>query len=366
MKWYKTQENKMLGGKARKWLKMSKDREDDPAGAAEAPSSVKMALPKAYHAPKSKAPPPGGSSALSKDQPVTGRVLPETRQGSHDTLSADKAQATGRVARLLTVQAEEATKKPAPQGAETPVPDDHAREQAIPEQGLVSEDIQEQIAAKTKSLESITKKLDSVKTEYNSIVGKLMATKREYNKKQADIKLVRNEHDKILEKVKAVRHAPGTADRPMGTGKPGSDESISRRLRMEIDADRTRIESLKRQLASITRSYEAAMSRKDAEISRHDALVPADGVLPVSPADPPNVVRAAGAVVESIKRRLNETRQELEATRQKLDSTKRQLDYTRQELDSTKRQLDYTRQDLEATKQKLGAAPRQSPKKMSA
>ena len=352
MKWYKTQENKMLGGKARKWLKMSKDREDDPAGAAEAPSSVKMALPKAYHAPKFKAPPPGGSSALSKDQPVTGRVLPETRQGSHDTLSADKAQATGRVARLLTVQAEEATKKPAPQGAETPVPDDHAREQAIPEQGLVSEDIQEQIAAKTKSLESITKKLDSVKTEYNSIVGKLMATKREYNKKQADIKLVRNEHDKILEKVKAVRHAPGTADRPMGTGKPGSDESISRRLRMEIDADRIRIESLKRQLASITRSYEAAMSRKDAEISRHDALVPADGVLPVSPADPPNVVRAAGAVVESIKRRLNETRQELEATRQKLDSTKRQLDYTRQ--------------DLEATKQKLGAAPRQSPKKMSA
>ena len=352
MKWCKTQENKILGGRALKWLKMSKDREDDPAGAAEAPSSVRTALPKAYHAPKFKAPPPGGSPVLPKDQPVTGRVLPETRQGSHDTLSAGKAQATDRVAGLPTVQAEEATKKPAPQGAETPVPDDHAREQTIPEGGLVPEDIQEQMAAKTKSLESITKKLDSVKTEYNSIVGKLMATKREYNKKQADIKLVRNEHDKILEKIKTVRHAPGTADRPMGTGKPGNDESISRRLRMEIDADRARLESLKRQLASITSSYEAAMSRRDAEISRHDALVPADGVLPVSPADPPNVVRAASAVVESIKRRLNETRQELEATKQ--------------ELDSTKRQLDYTRQELEAAKQKLGAVPRQSPKKMSA
>ena len=177
-------------------------------------------------------------------------------------------------------------------------------------------DLESQISERARDLESLADKLESVRSEYGDIVSKLMATKREYNKKLADIKLIRKEHEVMLAKARDVR-----SGEVAGTPEDATADSYQKM-----------VESLKAQLAAAQRERDEMRSRVDADILL-------DGALPASPDDPPNVVRAANAVVESIKRKLAISQRELREAREELDGARRELAGVRRELDDARRKL---------------------------
>jgi chromosome segregation ATPase len=65
--------------------------------------------------------------------------------------------------------------------------------------------LQKEIRDKTENLESISKKLASVKEEYDIAVSNLMSTKKEINQKRMEIETIQKDHEEILEKIGIIK-----------------------------------------------------------------------------------------------------------------------------------------------------------------
>lgn len=65
--------------------------------------------------------------------------------------------------------------------------------------------LQKEIQEKTENLESISKKLTSVKEEYDVAVSNLMLTKKEINQKKAEVDTIRKDHGELLEQIGAIK-----------------------------------------------------------------------------------------------------------------------------------------------------------------
>lgn len=236
------------------------------------------------------------------------------------------------------------------------------------------ENLQNEFRQKQNELDTVTQKIQTVKTEYDTIVSNLMLVKKELNQKRMQVDTARREHLEILDKIKK-------ADQHIKSSKQKDDiseKSLSKTRRQLQDAAKeydeikktivqaqAALDDIQNQHAQTQRDLQDTKSasglrdptqisagvngdggggggsRSSSDDTEHEGgPVPAKGAGDNK--STAGIIEAASAIVGSLKSQLITTQNELEAVRSLLSEERTEHEKTRQELLKLKNTMDPT------------------------
>ena len=213
----------------------------------------------------------------------------------------------------------------------------------IEETGEEVEQNQEEIKTKTKSFESISKKLASVKAEYDVSINELMLSKKELNQKKKELDSVTMEYSGILSKIKSARKEFEFMNLQFKQKESKIDElsnvnSMLPSIKAEITKKKIEYETIKKQVDEIRKILNDMKSRQKTQleskknesgISEKEEKFIQKELLSLQGTDTQPIVKAASAVVSSMNQKLLSAQRELENVKKILDKERKEHEITK-------------------------------------
>ncbi len=236
--------------------------------------------------------------------------------------------------------------------------------------------LQKEIRDKTENLESISKKLASVKEEYDIAVSNLMSTKKEINQKRNEIETIQKDHKEILEKIGVIKGQLESVNKQYTEKKSkldqleDADASLSEvkkniaqsneeygTIRAQIEETQAILDQvkIKQQEAEVElQNTNSRLKNAREEFSRIQTQKQLQEFNPVmakkevqfienelssigNKKESKNVIEAASAVVASMKDKLMAAQKELDVLKRVLEKERKEHQETKQQLEELKK-----------------------------
>ena len=228
--------------------------------------------------------------------------------------------------------------------------------------------LQSEIHTKTENLESISKKLASVKEEYDLAVTNLMKTKKELHERKNEIESMGKGHDEILVKIGKSKLELENIDKQFNQEKKKLEEldkvdTALAEVKEELEKNKTESESIKKQILQSQQVFDQVkVKQNEAEIelqntysklkntreevqklqaqkgqvslSKNDSQFIQNELAPEDQSK--NIVEAASAVVANMKHKLELAQKELEIIKKLLEKERKEHQETKSQLEEIK------------------------------
>lgn len=236
--------------------------------------------------------------------------------------------------------------------------------------------LQNEIRDKTENLESISKKLASVKEEYDTAVSNLMSTKKEINQKRSEIEIIQKDHEVILEKIGTIKGQLESVNTQYNEKKSKLDEledadaSLAevkkniaqsneeygtirgqieetqaildqvkikqREAEVELQNTNSRLKNARDEIVRI--QTEKQLQKTDSGIANKEMQFIENELSTIgSKKESKNVIEAASAVVASMNDKLRAAQKELDVVKRVLEKERKEHQETKQQLEELKR-----------------------------
>lgn len=229
------------------------------------------------------------------------------------------------------------------------------------ERELVSEIEKLQISIKEKQeeLENITKRVNTVKEEYDITISNIMIVKKELNQKKMELDIIQREYKEARERNKRAETIKDTraidefnkTEEKYSKMKQELEEFTKKHeeIKEQITQEQTSLHRIRKQHVEVEKELDEANSRlynAKEELDKKDQfqdtsiLTPSEKEFIVGENKNQNsnagIIEAASAVVGSLKSKLNMTQKELDAVQSLLEKEREAHEKTRKEFEKLK------------------------------
>ncbi|MCV0391849.1 MAG: DNA repair protein [Nitrosopumilus sp.] len=222
------------------------------------------------------------------------------------------------------------------------------------------ENLQKEFREKQEEISNVTQKIQTVKEEYSATVSNLMLVKKELNQKKMELDVIQREHKGLLEKIKnsqKINDSKSISDfnktkETLSKMKEELEEVTKKHeeLKEEISNEQSTLSSIRKQQAESQKELDEANARlynAKEELNKKDQFEDTSILTPkekefiqghdTNQKSSAGIIEAAGAVVGSLKSKLNMTQKELETIQGLLEREREEHEITKQELEKLKK-----------------------------
>ena len=217
------------------------------------------------------------------------------------------------------------------------------------------EQLQKEFRIKQEEITKITKKIETVKSEYDTTVSNLMSIKKEFNQKKMELDVVQREYRETREKIKNSQQIKDTksinefnkTEKEFKKIKEELDKMTKEheKIKNEITNGQTSLHGIRKQQVEVGKELDEANSRlynAKEELNKKEKFQDTSVLTPKEKKDmkvesqtsknSAGVIEAASIVVGSLKSKLTTAQKELEQIQLLLEEEREAHKKTRQEL----------------------------------
>ena len=221
--------------------------------------------------------------------------------------------------------------------------------------------IESEIKKKNDNLKSISKKLASVKEEYDIAVANLMKTKKDWQKKKIENEALQKDHEEILLKIGKSKSDLDNIDNKFAEEKKKLEEldkvdTALAEVKAEVEKNKTESASLKQQILQSQQIYDqvkAKQTEAETELNNTHSRIKnvREEILKLQAQGQASLISNE---TQSIQAETGEaSKNVVEAASAVVANTKHKLMLVQKELDIVKKLLEKERKEHQQTKEKL-------------